>query len=33
MTDSVKNIDNDKFHVRSKRNVSLSQKIKYEVFW
>ena len=31
MTDSVKNIGNDKFDVSSERNESLSPEIKYEV--
>ena len=33
MIDSVKNIGNNKFHVSSKRNESLSQEIKYEVYF
>ena len=33
MIDSVKNIYNDKFHVTSKRKVSLSQETKYEVYF
>ena len=33
MIDSVKNIYNDKFHVSSKRKVSLSQEIKYDVYF
>ena len=31
--DSVKNIGNNKFHVSSERNKSLSQEIKYEVYF
>ena len=33
MIDSVKNIGNNKFHVSSERNESLSQEIKYEVYF
>ena len=33
MIDSVKNIDNVKFHVSSERNESLSQEIKFEVYF
>ena len=33
MIDSVKNFGNYKFHVSSKRNESLSQEIKYEVYF
>ena len=33
MIDSVKNIGNNKFHVSSERNESLSQEIKSEVYF
>ena len=33
MKDAVKKIGNDKFHVSSERNESLSQEIKYEVYF
>ena len=33
MIDSVKSIGNNKFHVSSERNESLSQEIKYEVYF
>ena len=33
MIGSVKNIGNNKFHVSSERNESLSQEIKYEVYF
>ena len=33
MIDSVKKIGNNKFHVSSERNESLSQEIKYEVYF
>ena len=33
MIDSVKNIGNNKFHVSSERNESLSQEIKHEVYF
>ena len=32
MIDSAQNIGNDKFHLSSKKNRPLSQKIKYEVY-
>ena len=33
MIDSVKNIGNNKFHVSSEQNESLSQEIKYQVYF